>query len=74
MQEKVIEIVRKQGCIDEDVEITTATGLKTELWLDSLDIVEILTTLEDEFDIEIYRDAEEFFTVEDLIAVVEELL
>ncbi len=73
MLEKVIAIVREQGCFDEDMDITPATRLEDDLRLDSLDLVEILTSLEDEFDIEL-SDEEDYRTVADLIAAVEENL
>ena len=73
MLEKVIALVREQGCFDEDTDITPATSLEDDLRLDSLDLVEILASWEDEFDIEL-SDEEDYRTVADLIAAVEENL
>ena len=53
--------------------ISMETNLMKDLEADSLDAVEIIMAIEDEFDIEIPdEDAEKFQTVEDLVKYVEE--
>lgn len=58
-------------CIDAD-RIAEASSLEVDLGATSLDIVETIMSLEDEFGIEISdRDAETLHTVGDVMALVE---
>ena len=69
---KIQSMIMEQLGLD-DVEITMDTHLMKDLEADSLDAVEIIMAIEDEFDIEIPdEDAEKFQTVGDLVHYVEE--
>ena len=69
--EKLKEIIIEQIKIDPD-EITLDSNLSKDLEADSLDQVEVLMALEDEFDIEIPdEDAEKFVTVRDIVEYLE---
>ena len=62
--ERVREIIAEQLSVDDIEEITMETSLTKDLEADSLDAVEIIMALEDEYDIEIPDEvAEEFKTV-----------
>ena len=70
MREKTIEIIKKYS---EEKEITDETLLK-DTGIDSLQVIEILMDLEDEFGINIPEsDDTPFFTVRDLIDYVNKL-
>ncbi len=67
MFEKVKEIIIDQLGVEDDVVITKETSLMKDLEADSLDAVEIVMALEDEFDIEIPdTDAEKFTNIGDI--------
>ncbi|MEG0133532.1 MAG: acyl carrier protein [Clostridium sp.] len=67
MFEKVKAKIAEQLSIDED-EITMEAGFVDDLGADSLDIVELIMALEEEFDIEIPdEDAEKITTVGDVV-------
>ncbi len=70
--EKVKDIVAEQ--LDVEVgDITMETSLMKDLDADSLDAVEIIMALEDEFDVEIPdEDAEAFKNIGDIVNYVEE--
>ncbi len=70
--EKVAAILAEQ--LDADVEeITPATDIVDDLGADSLDIVDLVMSFEDEFDIEIPDEAlEGVRTVEDMVKYLEE--
>ena len=70
--DKVREIIAEQ--LDVDIEeISMETSLMKDLEADSLDAVEIIMALEDEYDIEIPDEvAEEFKTVGDIVKCVED--
>ncbi|HHY91089.1 MAG TPA: acyl carrier protein [Clostridiales bacterium] len=71
--EKIKGIIIEQLGLDEDTEITMETSLMNDLEADSLDAVEIIMAIEDEFDIEIPdEDAEEFKNLGDIVHYVEE--
>lgn len=70
--EKIREIIMEQLNVDED-DVTMETHLMKDLEADSLDAVEIIMAIEDEFEIEIPdEDAEKFQTVSDIVKYVEE--
>ncbi len=63
MLEKMRAILAEQLGINED-EITTESRFKEDLEADSLDLFELLTTLEEQYDMEIpAEDMEELTTV-----------
>ena len=69
--EKIKAIIAEQlGVEEEDVKVET--HLMKDLEADSLDAVEIIMAIEDEFDIEVPdEDAEKFQTVKDIISYIE---
>lgn len=71
--EKVVEIIAEQLGLDSTEDITPKTSLMGDLEADSLDAVEIIMALEDEFDIEIPdEDAEKFKNIGDIANYIEE--
>lgn len=71
MFEKIKEIIIEQLNVEEDL-ITMDTHLMKDLEADSLDAVEIIMAIEDEFGIEVPdEDAEKFQTVSDIVNYVE---
>lgn len=72
--EKIKAIIVDQLGVDEDM-VTMETNMMKDLEADSLDAVEIILGVEDEFEIEIPDDvAEKFETVSDLVSYVDENL
>ena len=70
--DKIKEIIVEQLQVDAS-EITLDTNLIKDLSADSLDAVEIIMAIEDEYGIEIPdEDAENIQTVQDLVNFVEE--
>ncbi len=69
--DKVKEFIVDQLGVNPD-DITMETHLMKDLEADSLDAVEIIMAIEDEYDIEIPdEDAERFQTVSDLVNYIE---
>ena len=69
--EKIKGIIAEQLNVNEDI-IQIATHRMKDLEADSLEAVEIIRAIEEEFDIEIPdEDAEQFQTVSDLVSYVE---
>ena len=65
--EKIQKIIAEELCVEPD-HITLQADFMEDLEMDSLDVVEIIMSLEDEFGVEIPEDAvEEIKTVEDLV-------
>ena len=72
MFEKIKSIIADQLGIDDLDTITMETSLVEDLEADSLDAVEVIMALEDEFGIEIPdEDAENFNTIGDLYKYIE---
>ena len=70
--DKIREIIMEQLQVDESM-ITMNTNLMKDLEADSLDAVEIIMAIEEEYGIEIPdEDAEKFQKVSDLVDFVEE--
>ncbi|MCQ2561430.1 MAG: acyl carrier protein [Clostridia bacterium] len=70
--DKIREIISEQLGADID-DITMETSLMKDLEADSLDAVEIIMAIEEEYDIEIPdEDAEKFETVGSIVAYVED--
>ena len=71
MFNKVVEIIIEQLGV-EDKEITMETSLMKDLEADSLDAVEIIMALEDEFGIEIPEtEAENIKSIGDIVKYIE---
>lgn len=67
MFEKIRAKIAEQLSIDED-DITMDSGFADDLGADSLDLVELIMALEEEFDMEIPdEDAEKITTVGDVV-------
>ena len=72
MFEKIRSIISEQLSIDDVVTITLDTSLTEDLEADSLDAVEVIMALEDEFGIEIPdEEAEHFKTIGDICKFIE---
>ena len=69
--DKVKEIIVKELKIDE-FKVTPEAALKEDLGADSIDAVEVIMALEDEFNISISDDAaQNIKTVQDLVNYIE---
>ncbi len=72
MEDRVKEIIVEQLGVDAD-QVTTDASFVDDLGADSLDTVELVMALEEEFDIEIPdEDAEKIATVKDAIDYLNE--
>ena len=72
--EKVKEIIVSELSVDAD-KITLDTNIKEDLGADSIDAVQIVMALEDEFGIEIdTENVEEITVVKNLVAYIENKL
>jgi len=70
--ERVKQIVAEQLGVDEE-QVTTEASFMDDLGADSLDTVELVMALEEEFDIEISdEDAEKIQTVNDAVEYITE--
>lgn len=70
--ERIKEIIAEQLNVDKE-SVTLETHLMKDLEADSLDAVEIIMAIEDEYEIEIPdEDAERFHSVADIVKFVEE--
>jgi len=73
--EKIREIVAEQLGVKDIENINKGTSLIDDLEADSLDAVEIIMSIEDEFDIEIPdEEAEGFKNIGDIVIYVEKKL
>ena len=72
--EQVTKVIVARLGVDES-EVTLQASFREDLGADSLDVVELVMELEDEFDMEISdEDAEKISTVGDAIAYIESKL
>jgi acyl carrier protein len=72
IDQRVRAVIAEQLGVEESAVVDTAS-LMDDLGADSLDCVEVLIAIEEEFDIEITEeDAEKWFTVDDIIEYVTE--
>ena len=72
MEDRIKEIIVEQLGVDAD-QVTTDASFVDDLGADSLDTVELVMALEEEFDIEIPdEDAEKIATVKDAIGYLNE--
>lgn len=71
MFDKLKRIISEQLDIDED-EITLESSFQEDLNADSLDVVELIMAIEDEFDLEIPdEDVEKITTVKSAVEYIE---
>ena len=69
--DKLKSIIVEQLSIEED-DVTLEANIQDDLGADSLDIVDLITTIEDEFEVSIPDEAvEEIKTVGDIAAYIE---
>ena len=74
MFEKVKKILEKQLRLKEGVEVTLNSRIKEDLGADSLDVLQLLMAIEDEYDVEVPDEKlAEFSTVGDVVAYLETL-
>ena len=70
--DKVKELIVDQLDVDED-KVTPGANIQDDLGADSLDVVDLVMSLEEEFDIEIPDEAvENIKTVGDIVKYIEE--
>lgn len=71
--EQIREIICKQLELNEN-DVTMDTSLRDDLGADSLDLVDLAISLEDEFEVEVSDNViEKFDTVGDIVRFIEEL-
>lgn len=69
--EKIVKIIGDQLGLDDVSKVKPETSLVKDLEADSLDAVEIIMAIEDEFDVEIPdEDAEKFNNIGDILTYV----
>ena len=69
--EKLKDIIAEQLSVEAD-EVNMDSNIQDDLGADSLDVVDLITTIEDEFDISIPDEAvEEIKTVNDIVNYIE---
>ena len=74
MFEKIRDLIVEEVGVDAD-QVTMDASFKNDLNIDSLDLFEMVMTLEEEFDVEIpSEDLENIDTVGDLINYIETIL
>lgn len=72
MQDKIIEILKDVLRLDDSIEIDRDTRILMDLDGDSLDVIEVVIDIEEEFDCDIKEeDLESVTTVGDLIDLVQ---
>lgn len=70
--DKVKAIIIEQLDVDED-KVTTTANIQADLGADSLDVVDLVMSLEEEFDVEIPDETvENIKTVGDLVKYIED--
>ncbi len=71
---RVKELIAEELALDEE-EVTAEASFIEDLGADSLDVVELVMAIEEEFDIEIPdEDAEQIGTVQDAVDYLEDYL
>lgn len=71
--EQIRDIICKQLEINEN-DVTMDTNIRDDLGADSLDLVDLAISLEDEFEVEVPDNViEKFETVGDIVRFIEEL-
>lgn len=73
VEEKMIDIIVEQLSVDKD-KVVSGASFVDDLGADSLDLVELIMAMEEEFDVEIPdEEAEKIATVQDAIDFVNNL-
>jgi len=73
IEEKIFNIVVDQFNVDRE-SISNETSFKNDLNADSLDLVELIMALEDEFDLELEdENIEDIHTIHDVIIHIDKL-
>lgn len=71
--EKVKNLIADQLDVDDQESITETSSITDDLGADSLDVVDLIMALEDEFSVEIPEDqAENIKTVGDIVKYIED--
>ena len=63
---RIIEIIRDELCLDNDVEITGETMLRQDLEMDSLDTISLISALGEEYNISEEMNYSDLVTVNDI--------
>ena len=63
---RIIEIIRDELCLDNDVEITGETMLRQDLEMYSLDTISLISALEEEYNISEEMNYSDLVTVNDI--------
>lgn len=73
VESKMVDIIVEQLSVDQD-KVVSAASFVDDLGADSLDLVELIMAMEEEFDVEIPdEEAEKITTVQDAINFVDKL-
>lgn len=73
MKDRILQIIAEQFNIDKD-ELTEDMNFQDDLNADSIELVELVMTIEEEFDTEVSEeDLEKLKTIGDVIEYVEDL-
>lgn len=74
VEQRVVAIIAEHLGVETPEDVSSEASLASDLGADSLDMVEIIMAMEEEFDIEIPdEDAEEIETVGEVIAYVKQV-
>lgn len=74
MKEKIIDLIKSNVEELEDVEITETTELISGGFIESFDVISLISEIENEFNIDISFDdieLEQFNTIESIIGIIE---
>jgi acyl carrier protein len=73
IEDKMIDIIEEQLSVDRE-KVVPGASFVDDLGADSLDLVELIMAMEEEFDVEIPdEDAEKIVTVQDAIDYVDKI-
>jgi len=73
IEDKMVEIIVEQLSVDKD-KVVPGASFVDDLGADSLDLVELIMAMEEEFDVEIPdEDAEKIATVQDAIDYIDKI-
>ncbi len=71
--DKMVEIIEEQLSVDKE-KVVPGASFVDDLGADSLDLVELIMAMEEEFDVEIpAEDAEKIVTVQDAVNYVDKI-